>query len=477
MIHKLWRSATFMTWGNMLIRTLGLVLLTPMVLTKLPDKEVVVWYMFSSLMALQLIVDMGFMQTFSRFISYGMGGATTSDLLAIRDIKRDREIETGPDWSTISCIDRVMLRTYRKISLLAFCVGGILGSWALGGPISKTDDVSSAWLAWVVVLLSSCWMLFGNYYAAYLQGINEIARVQRWQMITALLATLIAALALAMGGGLFWTILAYQTILGINVVINIYHKKQTGGKNKCRNITAEDIHRVWIVVWPTAIRSGVGVLMSAGLIQLSGIVYAQLGQTRSVASYLLGLQLIRIISSFSQAPFYTRLPTFARLYASNRTKEIIALAKDGMRIAYLVFTAGFFLVGWFSDSILTFMRSNVVFPGMMMWSLLGLGIFFERFGAMHIQLYSITNHIVWHMANGITGVIMLISSLVLYPFIGVYAFPVAFLTGYLGFYAGYCSGYSYRAFNLGFFSYEKTVMLPWLAVIMVTIGLLNYART
>ena len=75
-------------------------------------------------------------------------------------------------------------------------------------------------------------MLFGNYYAAYLQGINEIARVQRWQMITALLATLTAALALATGGGLFWTVVAYQTILGINVIINIYLKKQMGAKKK-----------------------------------------------------------------------------------------------------------------------------------------------------------------------------------------------------------------------------------------------------
>jgi hypothetical protein len=95
---------------------------------------------------------------------------------------------------------------------------------------------------------------------------------------------------------------------------------------------------------------------------------------------------------------------------------------------------------------------------------------------MHIQLYSITNHIVWHIANGITGVIMLLSSLVLYPVIEVYAFPMALVIGYLGFYAWYCSGYSYRAFNLGFFAYERNVMLPWLAVMTSTACILNYAR-
>ena len=465
-----------MTWGNLLIRTLGLVLLMPMVLTKLPDNEVIVWYLFSSLMALQQIVDMGFLQTFSRLISYGMGGARIGDMTAIRDINTNKEMQTEPDWTTIRCIDQVMFRTYKKITLTAACLGASLGTWVLSGPIGNTSNTTAAWLSWIMVLLSSCWMLYGNYYAAYLQGINEIARVQRWQMITALLATLIATLALAIGGGLFWTITGYQAILGINVLINIYLKSQSGVKKDCACIPAEDVQSIWIVVWPNAVRTGVGVLMSAGLIQLSGIVYAQFGHAKSVASYLLGLQLIRAICSFSQPPFYTKLPVFARLYAGNRKDEIISLAKDGMRKAYLVFTTGFFLVGWFSDSLLTLMHSNVQFPNMMLWSLLGFGLFFERFGAMHIQLYSITNHIVWHIANGVTGVTMLFFSITLFPFIEVYAFPMALVIGYIGFYAWYCSGYSYRAFNLGFFSYERTVMLPWLAVMTGTACILNYAK-
>ena len=476
MINRLWRSATFMTWGNLLIRTLGLVLLMPMVLTKLPDNEVIVWYLFSSLMALQQIVDMGFMQTFSRLISYGMGGAKIGDMFAIRDINTSREMQAEPDWTTIHCIDRVMLRTYKRITLTAVFLGASLGTWVLSGPIGHTSNTMAAWSAWIMVLLTSCWMLYGNYYAAYLQGINEIARVQRWQMITALLATLVATLALAMGGGLFWTITGYQAALGLNVLINVYLKSQLGHRKDLTRTSEEDVQTIWLVVWPSAIRTGVGVLMSAGLIQLSGIVYAQFGQARSVASYLLGLQLIRAISSFSQAPFYTRLPVFARLYAGNRRDEIISLAKDGMRKAYLVFTTGFFLVGWFSGSLLKLMHSNVEFPSMTLWSLLGFGLFFERFGAMHIQLYSITNHIVWHIANGITGVTMIIFSIVLFPLMKVYAFPMALVIGYLGFYAWYCSGYSYRAFNLGFLSYERNVMLPWLAVLTGTACILNYVR-
>ena len=40
--------------------------------------------------------------------------------------------------------------------------------------------------------------------------------------------------------------------------------------------------------------------------------------------------------------YYTKLPVFARLYASHRTGEMISIAKEGMRMAYLVFTRVFF---------------------------------------------------------------------------------------------------------------------------------------
>ena len=79
---------------------------------------------------------------------------------------------------------------------------------------------------------------------------------------------------------------------------------------------------------------------------------------------------------------------------------------------------------------------------------------------MHIQLYSTTNHIIWHIANGVSGIIYIIVAFVLYPYIGVFAFPVGMIAGYIGFYAWYSAGYSYRAVKMSFFSFEKDVFIP-----------------
>ena len=41
----------------------------------------------------------------------------------------------------------------------------------------------------------------------------------------------------------------------------------------------------------------------------------------------------------------------------------------------------------------------------------------ERVGALHIQLYSMTNHIVWHIANGVTGILLIVLAALIIRFI------------------------------------------------------------
>jgi hypothetical protein len=86
--------------------------------------------------------------------------------------------------------------------------------------------------------------------------------------------------------------------------------------------------------------------------------------------------------------------------------------------------------------------------------------YFERFGAMHIQLYSTTNHIIWHLANGISGIIYIALVLPLYILFGVYAFPLGQIIANLMFYDWYSIKHSKDAFNIKIYDFEKTTSLP-----------------
>ena len=459
-----------MTWGNFLVKSLSLIVLLPLILSKLDTSDIVVWYLFLSLITLQMLMDLGFTPTFTRIIAYGMGGIAPKELNNIRKKQPDIKSQV-PNWDTIIQVGVTMKFIYKRLSIIVFIIALSLGSLSVSSSVSESTNPDLAWIAWLVVVFTTIITLYGNYYQAYLQGINEVARIQRWQMFFVFASVVTSSVVLSVGGGLLALTLSNQVWLIANVAFNRWLKNTVhNGLGKAISQTKQRNPHIWKVVWPAAWRSGIGVFMSIGLINISGIIYAQLTTTDEVASYLLGLQIARTIINFSAAPFYSKIPVFSKLYAQQSWNELIKLAAQRMSISYWVFVIAFIFFGIMANELLDLVGSNVDFPGTLVWCLFGAAFFFERYGAMHIQLYSTSNHIIWHIANGISGIIIIVLSILLFPFFKIMAFPLSLLVGYLGFYSWYAVLYSYRKFNLSFLSFDKSVMLPPLLVFIIYSG-------
>jgi O-antigen/teichoic acid export membrane protein len=299
----------------------------------------------------------------------------------------------------------------------------------------------------------------GNIYNSYLQGLNQIALLRRWEIVFSLAAIATSFIVLLLNGGLLGLVAVNQGWLIINILRNRWLSRLVE-QGRFKTFTRKGKDEVVLsAVWPSAWRSGLGVFMSYGLVQISGVIYAQFGSASGVASYLMGLRLIQMVSQFSQAPFYSKLPLLAQRRASGNLKEQVRIAQKGMKLAYWTYVAGFVSLGFLGKPLLGLIGSNADFPDSGLWCLMGLAIFAERYGAMHIQLYSITNHIIWHIANSVSGTIYIAISMTLFSYIGVYAFPLALLISYLGFYCWYSARYSYKAFELLFWSFERKVAI------------------
>ena len=466
LILRIWNSPTLMTWSSFTTKSLSLVLVLPLVLTRLNTEEIALWYLFSIIIGLQRLADVGFSPTFSRVIAYGMGGLSTSELKDLRSIKYSAK-SREPNWDTIEQICSTMQAIYLRLTVILILLLVTLGTWALLKPISTIADVTSGWIAWSIILLASTLTLLGNAYNSYLQGVNQIALLRRWEMLSSLGAIVTSLIVLLLSGSLLELVIANQSWLVLNILRNRWLCR-TIENGKFKRFTYKKIDPiVFQAVWSSAWRSGLGVFMSYGLVQLSGIIYAQVGNASGVASYLLALRLIQTVRHFCQAPFYSKLPVLAKLRSEGNLKQQVNVAKRGMLLAYWTYVAGFIGLAIFVTPLLKLIGSNAEFVSPLLWSLMGLGMFAERYGAMHIQLYSTTNHIIWHIANGVSGVIYLVVSLALFKQIGVYAFPVGTLAGYLGFYCWYSAKHSYKAFGLKFWSFERSAMLTPLAVIMI----------
>ncbi len=474
--RRLWHSPTVTTWGSLAVRLGTVVLVLPVVLVRFSPAEVVLWQLFTTLYMLALMMDFGLAPTFARMLAFARGGARISDMADMRNVDTTLRAPHGP--GAASCAAEVMstLRwLYPRVALALLAVFAVLGTWALLVPTAQVANPNTAWLAWAIVVVTTATGLWGSAYGAALQGMDQVAVLRRWEVATGLGQLACSIVVLALGGGLFELVAAYYLWVPVAAVRNRMLLRRLHPELFTPPAVAQgDVLRV---MWPATWRSGLGVLMSHGLIQLSGVVYTQMAPAAEAAAYLVALRVVMLISQFSQAPFYSKLPRLAELQAAAQQPAQLRLAQRGMRLAYWVFVAGVLAVAMLAEPALRAVGSQTPFVPPGVWALMSLAFFAERFGAMHLQLYSLTNHIVWHIANGITGLIMVAVALALHSRLGAYALPAAMLLAYAGFYCIYSAAHTRSAFQLKLLRFESSTSLPPAAALCTGLGLVYFMVT
>ncbi|MFC1481896.1 hypothetical protein ACFL6E_06605 [Candidatus Neomarinimicrobiota bacterium] len=451
-----------MTWGSFLTRVLSLILVLPLILTRLEVGEIALWYLFSTIIALQFVLDMGFGVTFARVIAYAFAG---SDVIYHTEMLENVE-QKSPNWDKMAKIVSTMRGIYLRLSAIYVLLLITFGTLAVLRPIAQVKNPTDAKIAWVIIIAVAGVSFFGSSYSNYVQGLNKIALIRRWDSISSLATILTSFYVLLRWENLLYLVIAHQSWAVINVIRNRYLARHIEDGQFIKNSRAGIDRATLKELWPSTWRSGLGVLMSQGVVSLSGIIYSQFGDTNNVAAYFLGIRLIQAIRGFSMAPFYSRLYLMAQLRAKGDTAQQLLQAQKGMQLSYWTFVLSFIIVGLFADQLLLEIGSNAAFVGPVFWSLLGLGYFLERYGAMHIQLYTASGIIIWHIANGVTGLINISFLLLLFGHFDYYAIPMAYLIANAGFYSWYSASHSYRLYKLNIWQFEKLASLP-AAIILI----------
>ncbi len=434
MLKKLWNSPTFMTWGNLIAKSSNLFILLPIVLSSFSQEDIVVWYLYFTIVSLQLLIDFGFLPTFSRLFSYAYSGLNIDE---IQNVKDNKIAKGQPNWISLEYLFVATKKIYAYLSILSFLMAITMGSYLVYEPISKSTDPQNAWLGWLIVITIASLNLYTNSFIALLNGMDKVALVQKWQMISSFFGVVASSIALLVSKSLLLGIsIFYFSYLG-NFFINMLLVKKYYKRPKVSLDQKLLSNLIKKTIFPTAWKSGLGIAMSLGIIQLSNIIVAKIESALNASSYMVALQIIRAISSFAQAPFYSRLPYFAQLYSKGHIKDLIELSIQRVKYSLIVFIFMFFFIGIFGSYLLGILDSKTNFVDSTMWILIGLAFFLERVGAMNLQLYTLSNHIVWHIANGITGIIMIITAFLLYHYFGLYGLPIAMILSYSGFYVPY----------------------------------------
>jgi len=465
-ILKVWDSPVFATWSSFLSKSLYAVLLLPVITTVLSREEITVWLLFNIFIGLQNIGDLGFGVTFIRVMSYAMGGATS---IADFDKKDNIRRKDGVNYELLERADNATRLILFYTGLVFILIISIAGYFSLKKPIGFTTDPGEAWISFILILITTFIRFNGNRYMIFLQGVNKVAMLRRWEAIISVLSIISGFFVAIATRSLLWLIVNQQIWAIIQLLFNRYLCTIILD-GRFREFRPAGFDRELLrAIFPAAWKSWVGVLMSYGVVQASGLAVAQMGNSPSVTAYLFSLKILDIIKNFSNAPFYSKIPLYNRLFIEGNRQGLMSRVTFGMRFSLMTFVVTAVVAGLAGQPLLNFIGSNVTMVPAGIWIAMVSAYFFERYGALHLQLYSISNNIVWHIANGVSGIIFIgLSFLFALVFKwGIISFPVALIISSISFFDWYSAGKSYKYFDLNFKDFEyRTSFYPLIIMIV-----------
>ncbi len=468
MIRRLWDSPTFTTWASLSTQSISLLVVLPLVLTRFTQEEITVYYLFATIIGLEMVFQLGFRPTFVRLVGYAHAGRRIADMEDLREGGcQNTSLSEANSVESLHAVCGTMRYLFRRFGLGALLVMGTAGTLLMVRPIGRIEETQGVWLAWGVICAVGAMKIWFQGFEAYLNGANHVALFQRWQAIFNLFGIFSSFLVLFLAPSLMNLILVNQFWMGARSIRD-WHLVGRITQGQFRDWADSGLDQNTLhIAWPKAWRSAVGQIGGTATQQSLGLILAQFGSGPGVASYLVGMRLVKALEQFSMAPFYSKVPRMNRLIAGNKLFELKALAERSMRFAHFVYAAGFSGLCLLGPFLLNQIGANVAFPDTVLWMALGVGFFFQRFGGMHMQLYSTTNHILWHIANGIGGSVIIIFALILGPTYGGKGFALAILIGNLS-YAVYSARKSYGVFITSPFQYELRTSFPALVLILAS---------
>ena len=471
-----WNSATITSWFNFSSTILSGILLLPLASKYLSIEELSFWLLLSIFSNLNQLADFGFNSSFVRSIAHAYGGE--SSILIYRNKASIRNNNLKPNWEFLFKIFSTTNFIYFFLAILFSLLIGLIGFYGLQKSINLLTDPMQGWICLLVVISSLFMKIFGNKYQIFLEGINLVSVVQRNKGLINSITIILASISLITQSSLL-NLVILQQFGALLIIFSLYLKTKSyirlNGLSHYKKASVSD-KKIIYSLFPIAWRTWIGVLMSYGLLQFSGIILAQYETSALIVAYLFSIKIFEILKGFSNVPFYSQIPKMNILFIKKEFQKLNSIFKLRGSMTTIIFTLSAMIIGLFNVYLFNYFDINIELLNFDLWLVLSLAFLLERYGALHIQFLTLSNNIIWHIANGITGLLYVLLFIIFnkldYELVESISF--SFFLANLLFYFWYPAIKSYRFYKLNFIKLELFVSFPPILIILLSIFLNFY---
>lgn len=305
-------AATIFTIG-------GWVILLPFILNKFSSETVGIWNIFQTISMLVMILDFGFRPTFARNISYVFSGVSHLQKDGVEHILESSEV----DYSLLKGTLTAMRRFYKWIALGAFGLLATLGTGYFLFLLSKySGDHQDAIIAWVLLIVISCYNLYTLYYDALLLGKGFVKRSQQITVIGQVFYIGIAIGMVYAGCGLTAIVSAQliSTIIRRVMMYRVFFTPQM--RQAIEKAKEQDAKQILNAIMPNAVKVGLTQLGGFCVTKSAVFMGGAFLTLEQMGCYGITIQVMDVLSRCATIYYQSVTPKLAQYRAQNNMSAL-----------------------------------------------------------------------------------------------------------------------------------------------------------
>nr|WP_263314155.1 O-unit flippase-like protein [Mammaliicoccus sp. Marseille-Q6498] len=326
------------------------ILLLPIILKYLNASELGLWYTFSSLYGLAMLIDFGFQTIIARNISYLWAGAKSIESDGYSGNNSTGEFNESYFVKVLSTIKFI----YLMMGMIVFSILVTVGLVYIIKVSNNEIDVKIAIISYLLYMLSIVLNITFSYWNAVLKGIGSIKAYNQILIVTKSVQLVLSLVFLLLGLGLIGVSLAYLISVIVNRVLQsiVYynHSKATKDtKNKIKIKYNKDIYRVLL---PNTLKTGVLSFSNYLIVNFPIILSSYYLSLEISGRFGLLNQILTLILTLSNSYFNTYLSKFNYLRVKKNYDELFKLFRKSIVTNYFFNLISFVLLVFLGNWIL-----------------------------------------------------------------------------------------------------------------------------
>lgn len=324
------------------------IVLLPIILKYLNSVELGLWYTFTSLYGLAMLIDFGFQTVIARNISYLWSGAQTikKEGFDESDIK-DKGMNLDYFINVLSTVKFI----YYIMGLIILIIFMTFGTLYLIQITNGEIDLFTALFAWFFYMLSIVLNIAFSFWNAVLKGIGAIKIYNQILVVTKVTQFLLSILFLLLGYGIIGVSFAYFISVIVNRVLQSFNYYRFSYETQAtkKKLKVKYDKEIFTAFLPNTIKTGILSLSNYLVINFPIILCSYFLSLKVSGQFGLINQIITVILTLSNSYFNTYLSKFNYLRVKNQYEELFKLFTKSMITNYIFNFLAFVLLVIFGN--------------------------------------------------------------------------------------------------------------------------------